>query len=95
MQTASSASSSLLKTQVPFQVVGCFIRVTVKLRTAALSKPLGHTSDNWLNVLISCKSDLGMEAQAILELGRQRQRQVDQEPKARLYHIKKFNNKNQ
>lgn len=61
------------------------IRVTVNLRTAALSKPLGHTPNNWLNVLISCKSDLDMEAHAVLELGRQRQ--LDQEPKDRLYHI--------
>lgn len=61
------------------------IRVTVNLRTTALSNPLGRTSDNWLNVLSSCKPDLGMEAHAILELGRQRQ--VDQEPKARLYHL--------
>lgn len=60
------------------------IRVTVNLRTGVLSNPLGHPSDNWLNVLISCRSDSGMEAHAILEPGRQRQ---DQEPKDRLYHI--------
>lgn len=68
------------------------IRVTVNLRTAALSNPLGHPSDNWLNALISRRSDSGMEAHAILELGRQRQ---DPEPKDRCYHIESSTKKNQ